>query len=142
LVGYPAVGSEEWFSGPETVLRVSGFLVHNHEQLPMAKSEKDKAAKRVADLRVTFDLDLSDKRKYPLQEFQAFVQSVRRYISVTANDPMIHKSVAGAVNGLREFLEAERKRIPGNVLFEADRLECQLFAGYDPAFDGDEPPGL
>jgi hypothetical protein len=29
-------------------LRVSGFLVHNQLQLPMAKSEKDEAAKRVA----------------------------------------------------------------------------------------------
>jgi hypothetical protein len=36
----------------------------------------------------------------------------------------------------------KRKRIPGNVLFEADRLECQLFGGYDPKFDGDEPLGL
>jgi hypothetical protein len=27
-------------------------------------------------------------------------------------------------------------------LFEADRSECQLFAGYDSSFDGDEPPGL
>jgi hypothetical protein len=43
---------------------------------------------------------------------------------------------------LREFLEVERKRIPGDILFEADRLECRLFAGYDPNFDGDEPPGL
>jgi len=47
-----------------------------------------------------------------------------------------------AVNGLREFLQVERKRIPGGILFEADRLECQLFAGYDPSFDGDEPSGL
>jgi hypothetical protein len=46
------------------------------------------------------------------------------------------------VNGLREFLQVERKRIPGNVLFEADRLECQLFASYGPSFDGDEPPDL
>jgi hypothetical protein len=54
---------------------------------------------------------------------------------------MIHKSVV-AREGLREFLEVERKRIPGGILFEADRLECQLFAGYDPSFDGDEPPRL
>jgi hypothetical protein len=47
-----------------------------------------------------------------------------------------------AVNGLREYLSIERKRVPGDVLFEADRLECQLFAGYDPYFEGDEPPGL
>ena len=31
---------------------------------------------------------------------------------------------------------------PGNILFEADRLECQLFCGYDPKFDGDESPDL
>ena len=75
-----------------------------------------------------------------MAEFKAFVQSARRYIAITAGDPMIHKSVVRAVNGLREFLELERKRIPGDILFEADRLECQLFAGYDPSFDGDEPP--
>jgi hypothetical protein len=108
----------------------------------MAESEKDRIARQTADLRVTFDLALSDKRKYPMAEFKAFVQSARRYIAITAGDPMIHKSVVRAVNGLREFLELERKRIPRDILFEADRLECQLFAGYDPSFDGDEPPGL
>lgn len=46
------------------------------------------------------------------------------------------------VNGLREFLQLERKRIPGDILFKAERLECQLFAGYDPRFDGDEPPSF
>ena len=108
----------------------------------MAESEKDRIAAQVTDLRITFDLALSNKRKYPVAEFKAFVQSAHRYIEITAGDPMIHKSVARAVNGLREFLEMERKRIPGDILFEADRLECQLFAGYDPSFDGDEPPGL
>jgi hypothetical protein len=108
----------------------------------MTESEKNQVARQVADLRMTFDLALSKKQKYPVQEFKAFVRSVRRYIEITADDPMIHKSVARAVNGLREFLQVERKRIPGDILFEADRLECQLFAGYDPSFDGDEPPGL
>jgi hypothetical protein len=77
-----------------------------------------------------------------VQEFKAFVQAARRYIEITQGQPLIHRSVAGAVNGLREYLAVERKRVPGDVLFEADRLECQLFAGYDPSFDGDEPPGL
>jgi hypothetical protein len=108
----------------------------------MAESEKDRIASQIADLRVTFEMALSNKREYPVAEFKAFVQCTRRYIEITAGDPMIHKSVARAVNGLREFLEVERKRIPGDILFEADRLECQLFAGYDPDFDGDEPPGL
>ena len=104
--------------------------------------EKDRLAKQVEDLRARFDHALSDKRRYPIQEFRAFVQSLRRYIALTASDPMIHKSVARAVNGLREFLEVERKRIPRDILFEADRLECQVFDGYDPKFEGDEPPGL
>ena len=108
----------------------------------MAESEKDRIARQVADLRVTFDMALSNKRKYPVAEFKAFVQSARHYIKITADERLIHKSVARAVNGLREFLEIERKRIPGDILFEADRLECQLFTGYDPNFDGDEPPGL
>jgi hypothetical protein len=107
-----------------------------------ARSEKEKVAKQVAELRVAFDVALTNRRKYPVREFQAFAQSVRRYIEITVGDPMIHKGVAQAVNGFREFLEVERKRIPGHILFEADRLECQLFAGYDPKFDGDEPPGL
>ncbi|HEX4169289.1 MAG TPA: hypothetical protein VHZ55_27820 [Bryobacteraceae bacterium] len=55
---------------------------------------------------------------------------------------MIHRSVVQAVNGLREFLQAERKQTPGDILFEADRLECEFFDGYDPSFAGDEPPGL
>ena len=41
-----------------------------------------------------------------------------------------------------EFLEMERKQIPGDILFEADRLECEFFDGYGPSFAGDEPPGL
>jgi hypothetical protein len=108
----------------------------------MAASEKDRIARQTADLRVTLDMALSNKRKYPTAEFKAFVESARRYIEMTAGNAMVHKSVVQAVNGLREFLQLERKRIPGDILFEADRLECQFFAGYDPSFDGDEPPRL
>jgi hypothetical protein len=55
---------------------------------------------------------------------------------------MLHRGVVMAVNGLVEHLQSERKRVPGDVLLEAERLECLLFLGYDPHFDGDEPPGL
>jgi hypothetical protein len=108
----------------------------------MANTEKDRAAAEVVERHGDFELALSNKRKYPVQEFRAFVRTARRYIEMTEHDALIHKSVARAVNGLREHLEVERKRVPGDVLFEADRLECQLFAGYDPSFEGDEPPGL
>ncbi len=55
---------------------------------------------------------------------------------------MAHRAVVGAVNGLIDELTVERKRVPGEVLFGADRLECLVFLGYDPNFDGDEPLGL
>ncbi|HEX4227712.1 MAG TPA: hypothetical protein VHZ07_03510 [Bryobacteraceae bacterium] len=71
----------------------------------MTAWEKDRIARQTADLRVTFDMALSNKRKYPVAEFKAFVQSARRYIEITSGDPMIHKSIMRAVNGLREFLE-------------------------------------
>jgi hypothetical protein len=32
--------------------------------------------------------------------------------------------------------------VPGRILSEADRLECLLFGGFDPHFEGNEPPGL
>ena len=67
----------------------------------MTESEKDRIARQTADLRFTFDMALSNKRTHPVAEFSAFVQSARRYIEITARDPMIHKSVVRAVNGLR-----------------------------------------
>jgi hypothetical protein len=51
---------------------------------------------------------------------------------LTKSDSLIHKSLAAAVNGLVDFLGAERKRVPGDVLRDAERLECLLFGGYDP----------
>jgi hypothetical protein len=108
----------------------------------MPDSEKDRAANDVVGQRATLDLALSDKRNYPMQEFMVFAQAARRYIEITQDQPLIHRSVARAVNGLREYLAVERKRVPGDVLFEADRLECMLFVGYDPSFEGDEPPEL
>jgi hypothetical protein len=44
--------------------------------------------------------------------------------------------------GLTEFLRLERKRVRGRILSEADRLECLFLDGFDPHFEGDEPPGL
>ena len=85
---------------------------------------------------------LSDKRRYPVEQFRAFWNAGKRYAELTRNDPLIHRKVVAAINGLREFLSVERKRIPGTILADADRLESLLFGGYDPYFAGDEPPGL
>ena len=108
----------------------------------MPSSEKDRLATEVEDRWVNFQEGLSDKRRYPIQRFKAFVEAARRYAELTRADPLIHRKVAGAVNGLTEFLKVERKRVPEQILWDAQRLECLLFSGYDPHFEGDEPPGL
>ena len=84
----------------------------------------------------------ANRRKYPIPEFRLFTEAVRNYAEKTRNDDMIHRAVVGAVNGLVDALTVERKRVPSEVLFEADRLECFVFLGYDPNFAGDEPPDL
>jgi hypothetical protein len=109
----------------------------------MSDKEKDRLASSVADRHCEFEEALSgNRRKYPTREFRLFAEAVRLYIEKTRSDRMIHRDVAQSVNGLVDYLRVERKRVPGEVLLEADRLECLLFGGYDPHFDGDEPPGL
>ena len=109
----------------------------------MATSEKDRLAAEAMNRWEVFQEGLaSEKRKYPIQQFQAFWSATKRYSELTKADSLIHKSVAAAVHGLVDFLRAERKRVPGDVLRDAERLECLLFSGYDPYFVGDEPPGL
>jgi hypothetical protein len=74
--------------------------------------------------------------------FRAFWSVTKRYAELTKSDALIHRNVVAAVHGLVDFLGAERKRVPDDVLRNAERLECLLFSGYDPYFVGDEPPGL
>jgi len=109
----------------------------------MDNSDKNCLAKAVVDRWCSFQEALGGtKRKYPTQEFLSFVEATRSYIKVTRHDQLIHREVAKAINGLTEFLRLERKRVPGRILSEADRLECLFFGGFDPYFEGDEPPGL
>jgi hypothetical protein len=109
----------------------------------MEKSEKDCLATRVVDLWCSFQLVLTEsKRKYPVQQFFSFASGVRQYTELTRRDRLVRRDVAVVMNGLLESLELERKRVPGEILYEADRLESLFFAGYDPHLEGDEPPGL
>jgi hypothetical protein len=109
----------------------------------MSDEEKDRLASSVADRHFEFEEALAgNRRKYPRAEFRLFAEAIRLYVERTRRDRMIHRDVARSVNGLVDYLRIERKRVPCEVLFEADRLECLLFGGYDPHFDGDEPPGL
>ena len=109
----------------------------------MAALEKERLAADVENRWTEFQEALfSNKRKYPVQQFKAFWEAGRRYAELTKSDPLIHRNVAGAVHGLTDFVQAERKQVPDPVLSDAQRLECLIFSGYDPYFEGEEPPGL
>jgi hypothetical protein len=45
---------------------------------------------------------LSNRRKYPFAEFRFFVRVARRYIGLTAGDPLIHRKVAGEISGFAD----------------------------------------
>ena len=108
----------------------------------MPRSEKDRLASEVQERWIDFNMALSDKRKYPVQQFKAFWEAGRRYAEMTKCDPLIHRVVVEAVNGLTDFVSVERKRVPVLVIRDAERLESMVFSGYDCYFEGHEPPGL
>jgi hypothetical protein len=109
----------------------------------MSGSKKDRLAALVIDQHCVFQQALAGGRKrYPKREFESFAAVTRQYVEAIREDEMLHRCIVRAVNGLVEYLQSERKRVPDEVLLEAERLECLLFLGYDPHFDGDEPPGL
>jgi hypothetical protein len=93
------------------------------------EAEKERLAEEVGERWISFQQALSDKRKYPTSKFNAFAKTTRNYFRVLGNDSLIHRDVANAIHGLV-------------VIQEADRLESIVFSGYDPYFDGDEPPDL
>jgi len=93
----------------------------------MPSPEKNRLAAEAMQCWADFHEALSsDKQKYPVQQFRAFWAVTKRYAELTRSDPLIHRSVAGAVNELIDFLEGERKRVPSDVLRAAERLECLL----------------
>jgi hypothetical protein len=108
----------------------------------MSDSEKDRLAASVIDQHCAFQVALAEsKKRYPIREFKSFAAVTRRYVDATRKDKMLHRVVVEAVNGLVKCLQSERKRVPDEVMLEAERLECLVFLGYDPYFEGDEPPG-
>jgi hypothetical protein len=102
----------------------------------------DRLAKSAVDAYGELMVALQDRRRWPREHFARLFSAVSAYVSATGQDDMIHRSVASCVNGLREYLESCGRRVPGDALFDADRLETMLFSGYDPLFEGDEPPDL
>jgi len=51
--------------------------------------EKDRLAAEVEDRWVAFQDGLSNKRRYPVEQFRAFWDAGRRYAELTKNDPGI-----------------------------------------------------
>ena len=108
----------------------------------MPRSEKDLLATEFGERWIDFQMALSDKRKYPVQQFRLAWEIERRYAEMTKQDALIHRVVASAVNGMTDFLTCERKRVPEEVVLKPQRLESLVFAGYDSYFEGHEPSGL
>jgi hypothetical protein len=67
----------------------------------MPLAEKDRLAAEVEEPCLEFQDDLSDKR-YPLQAFRNFWEQ---------RDPLFHRAVVGAVNGLAGYLTVERQSV-------------------------------
>ena len=96
----------------------------------------------VIDAWTLFQVALSKRGAYPTKELNLLFDSVVRYSHEMAESEFIHKTIASMFTGFREYLQLERKRVPGSALATADRLETILFDGYDPIFEGDEPADL
>jgi hypothetical protein len=96
----------------------------------MNNSEKNRLAAVALDCWHSFEEALAgSKRTYPPRKFLSFVGAARQYIEATRHDQLVRRDVANAINGLTEHLRLERKRVPGRVLSEADRLERLFFGG-------------
>ena len=108
-----------------------------------SNAQREAAAEQeVIDAWTLFQFALSPRKAYHMKELTTLFETVVRYAAVMQDSLYLHKTVAGAFSGFREYLEIERKRVPGDALALADRLEVVIFAGYDHYFEGDEPPGL
>lgn len=97
----------------------------------MPNSEKDRLAPEVEDRWVDFQDGLSNKRRYPVEHFWAFWDAGKRYAEQTKYDPLIHRKVVAASNGLREFLSVERKRIVPSQ-YEGRHVLCFLPNATNP----------
>lgn len=106
-------------------------------------TEADKTAEEIVSTHSQITLLLEqDKRRAPKAEFAKLFRLVQRYRDQMDGATMIHRSVASAISGFREYLMLYERRLPDGWLAEADRMETMVFSGYDSHFEGFEPPGL
>ena len=51
-------------------------------------------------------------------------------------------AIASILHGLTLELDVCDREVPGDIRYEAERLDVLFFSGYDPYFEGPESPGL
>lgn len=109
---------------------------------PAPHSSPDQLAMYVQECLATFESALHGRGPFPRQDFDHFFDAVIQYVEATKAEARIHRTVANVIAGLNDVLGLDIYKTPGEVLAKVDRLVCMLFAGFDPYFEGDEPPGL
>ncbi|MDR3669205.1 MAG: hypothetical protein P4L36_00075 [Holophaga sp.] len=115
--------------------------INSDQSIHLLVDRKNQLAANVDDAWAVLGAALFQKGEYPKKEFYAFFDAVIEYNNAIKRNRLIHRSIAGMISKLVETLEMERKRVPEGILMDADRMECIIFAGYDPYFECDEPLG-
>jgi hypothetical protein len=85
---------------------------------------------------------LDGKGRFPVEQFRSLAEPLWEYVELTKDDCLVDREMAGVLHALEFELELSDREVPGEIRYEAERLERLFFAGYDPYFEGDEPPGL
>ena len=62
-----------------------------------------------------FQVALSNKRRYPVEQFRAFWEAGKRYAELTRNDPLIHRNVVAVINGLRSSSRSSESGSPARL---------------------------
>ena len=108
----------------------------------MLNSEKDRLAAETMERWRDFEHGCRPKKKFPIREFRAFWSVAKRYAELTRSDKAIRRDLATAVHELTTVYGWASKTPENEAIADIQRLECLVFHGYDPHFDGDEPPEL
>ncbi len=87
-------------------------------------------ADRVMDAYGELDNGLG-KRHFPVTEFNRFWSAVFDYWAAMSERDWLHRDVAGVVNGLRDYLELERHKVPPDIWWKIDQMEVLLFSNYN-----------
>lgn len=66
----------------------------------------------------------------------------KQYAELTRSDELFRRDMAAAVHDLTTMYGWASEEPEDEVIADIERLECLVFCGYDPHFDGDEGPEL